>query len=239
MIKNRNAAIILLVLVIFTFHLKDVVAKDLVLRELVEITDAFEAEALQVKTWQIMIREQIDKKEMPDMMQAISQIGFSSSYTTETSKKAIKYKWNSQIEDSSIESIIMVTSKRHNTVDVIYKIESVEAGNLDQHYIEDRIHLLLENVFSEDMTKFTCVSTEVDAIINSDNLFDRMIERLDVKEIDEIDETDFIVMSGFTGKWEAAMPSLNNSMNIQLAARKGLNGKLNFTIGTPILTTEY
>lgn len=239
MIKNRSLAIILLVLVIFTFHLKDVVAKESAINELVEMIDAVEDEALQVKTWQIMIREQISKKEMPDMMQAISQSGFSSSYTTETTKNAIKYKWNSRIEDSSIESIIMITSKKQHTVDVIYKIESLEVSSLDQNDLENRVQHVLENVFSGDMTKFTCISTEVDAIIDSDDLFDRMIDRLHVKEIDEMNEKDFIVMSGYTEEWETAMPSLNKSMNIQLAARKGLNGKLNFTIGTPILTTEY
>ncbi|WP_112182188.1 MULTISPECIES: YwmB family TATA-box binding protein [Paraliobacillus] len=239
MIKNKGLAIILLVLLIFTFHLKDVVAKESATDELVEMMEAVEAEALQVKTWQIMMREQISKKEMPEIMHAINQIGFSNGYTTEKTEQATKYKWDSRKEEDRIESIIMVTSENQDTVDVIYKMESLEAGSFNQNPIEERLHLLLENVFSKDVTKFTCISTEVDAIIGSDYFFDRMIEKLDVEVIDEMNEKDFNVMSGYTDKWEAAIPSLNKSMNIQLAARKGLNGKITLTIGTPILTTEY
>lgn len=67
-----------------------------------------------------------------------------------------------------------------------------------------------------------------------------LLTKFSAKEMEQINERNFVSVSAMTDKWENSIPLGNGrSMNLHIAYRNSDNGVTTVTIGTPIITSEY
>ncbi|GGM32508.1 hypothetical protein GCM10011351_18220 [Paraliobacillus quinghaiensis] len=237
--KNKRIVMVLVLLITMTAQIQVTAVNKSSILELVDLMEIVEEQDMQVSNWQVRLKETFEKQELSAIIHNINQAGFSKTYTIEESDQMIKYIYPPLKNEHTAESLIIVVAKQHETAEVIYTIESTGNGTFQEVFVKNRIRNVMEELFSENMTKLTCVISEADDNIRSDYFFETIKENLRVQELNRLHEKDFIVISGYTEKWDATIPIWDEQMNVQVAARNDANGKTTFTLGTPILTNEY
>lgn len=237
--KQRILILVACLLVFATIQLQAGSHNDQWTKELKEITNVMQANQLSVDHWSIQLRENIDQDQLASYILSINQVFSETDMTITSSNQAKKYQWIPHKKDGIAESIIIVVSKNTSDAELIYTLTAETQRTIKQVIAASKIDIGLSKIFSDKIKKYTCASIEIDGMIDSVYFFERIQETLRVREIHRLNEPDFIVLSGYVQQWETFIPSAGDQMNIQMAARYGAEGKTTFTIGTPILTTEY
>lgn len=67
-----------------------------------------------------------------------------------------------------------------------------------------------------------------------------MMHEFDATFVEHLKEETFVSLSAYTTLWDGYLLTNDKKMNLQIALRdEGLNGEVDVSIGTPILTAEY
>ncbi|SDK14959.1 YwmB family TATA-box binding protein [Sediminibacillus albus] len=198
-------------------------------------------EELAVKQWQVVLKEQINAGQAKEIARKIETVLPASDFKIEETEVAEKIKITNLHKSSGIaETFIMVKPKQEEAATQIsYSVKGNAWNEQAKSYYSSKLGLVTNELFTESYKEFSCISLQTNGKINSVYFFEKFVEKLDVQTLDEIQEKDFTVLSGYTPIWEETIPGKDSLMNIQIAARGDVSGNTTITIGTPIIITEY
>lgn len=207
-----------------------------ILRELIDFA---EDDQLELKSWHILIKETFEEKALEEIEANLKSAGFVEAEHSKGKGNAVIKRWKRQQDYNVVETASIIQGDGTSSIDVSYQIDSKNQVYFDEHELASQLNESIGNIFTKASHNYACIRLVAGGNIDSVHFFDRIIENLSIEQINRLEEQGFTVISGYTDQWSTAIPVGDSSMNIQLASREGLGGKTTFTLGTPILTTEY
>ncbi|PEU81954.1 hypothetical protein CN394_08645 [Bacillus anthracis] len=145
------------------------------------------------------------------------------------------YKATSYKKFSSYEERVVVTWNKENTKENTFIIFEVSGAKWDPKYIERT-----NKIFSEKPIIYTCVqgvlNDKIEGVLQ--NKTNQVLKDLSARAIEQIEERAFVSVSAYNKKWDDALSTNREKINVQIAIRSTDN-KDTIVVGTPIITSEY
>ncbi|MFJ8219564.1 YwmB family TATA-box binding protein [Bacillus cereus] len=145
------------------------------------------------------------------------------------------YKATSYKKFSSYEERIVVTWSKENTKENTFIIFEVSGAKWDPKYIQKT-----NKIFSEKPIIYTCVqgvlNDKIEGVLQ--NKTNQVLKDFSARAIEQIEERAFVSVSAYNKKWDDALSTNREKINVQIAIRSTDN-KDTIVVGTPIITSEY
>ena len=145
------------------------------------------------------------------------------------------YKATSYKKFSSYEERVVVTWSKENTKENTFIIFEVSGTKWDPKYIQKT-----NKIFSEKPIIYTCVqgvlNDKIEGVLQ--NKTNQVLKDLSARAIEQIEERAFVSVSAYNKKWDDALSTNREKINVQIAIRSTDN-KDTIVVGTPIITSEY
>lgn len=145
------------------------------------------------------------------------------------------YKATSYKKLSSYEERVVVTWSKENTKENTFIIFEVSGAKWDPKYIQKT-----NKIFSEKPIIYTCVqgvlNDKIEGVLQ--NKTNQVLKDLSARAIEQIEERAFVSVSAYNKKWDDALSTNREKINVQIAIRSTDN-KDTIVVGTPIITSEY
>ncbi|MGG1607078.1 YwmB family TATA-box binding protein [Bacillus wiedmannii] len=145
------------------------------------------------------------------------------------------YKATSYKKFSSYEERVVVTWSKENTKENTFIIFEVSGAKWDPKYIKKT-----NKIFSEKPIIYTCVqgvlNDKIEGVLQ--NKTNQFLKDLSARAIEQIEERAFVSVSAYNKKWDDALSTNREKINVQIAIRSTDN-KDTIVVGTPIITSEY
>nr|WP_242216361.1 YwmB family TATA-box binding protein [Bacillus cereus group sp. BfR-BA-01351] len=145
------------------------------------------------------------------------------------------YKATSYKKFSSYEERVVVTWSKENTKENTFIIFEVSGAKWDSKYIQKT-----NKIFSEKPIIYTCVqgvlNDKIEGVLQ--NKTNQVLKDLSARAIEQIEERAFVSVSAYNKKWDDALSTNREKINVQIAIRSTDN-KDTIVVGTPIITSEY
>lgn len=145
------------------------------------------------------------------------------------------YKATSYKKFSSYEERVVVTWSKENTKENTFIIFEVSGAKWDLKYIQKT-----NKIFSEKPIIYTCVqgvlNDKIEGVLQ--NKTNQVLKDLSARAIEQIEERAFVSVSAYNKKWDDALSTNREKINVQIAIRSTDN-KDTIVVGTPIITSEY
>jgi len=153
----------------------------------------------------------------------------------ELEKSPDGYKATSYKKSSSYEERVVVTWSKENTKENTFIIFEVSGAKWDPKYIQKT-----NKIFSEKPIIYTCVqgvlNDKIEGVLQ--NKTNQVLKDLSARAIEQIEERAFVSVSAYNKKWDDALSTNREKINVQIAIRSTDN-KDTIVVGTPIITSEY
>jgi hypothetical protein len=241
--KNRMVFLALFVLVfslIFSFCPTQVEGED-VLKPLQTFAHFFEQEKMNISSWEIMMKEVIQSDQAPE--EIIQKVFPKANIEIKKTKQSIKYFSEDVHKETGLTVKVSIVQdlQQATSLHLFFAVSGHNWSKEQNQNILKKISYAKNEFFRENATIFTCMKANSSAIMNSKTVVDKFADFTNIKLLDELNEPNFTVISGF-------IPELNlntipishkENMNVQLAVRNIVKQGTTITIGTPILTIEY
>lgn len=145
------------------------------------------------------------------------------------------YKATAQKKFSSYEERLVVTWTMENTKDNTFVIYEVSGVKWDPKYIDKT------NQFFDTKPKiYTCVqgvlSDKIEGVLQ--DKLNEVLKGFSARTIEKVEERAFVSVSAYNKKWNDALSTNKEKINVQIAMRS-TNNKNTIVVGTPIITSEY
>ncbi|WP_373676124.1 YwmB family TATA-box binding protein [Bacillus anthracis] len=145
------------------------------------------------------------------------------------------YKATSYKKFSSYEERVVVTWSKENTKENTFIVFEVSGAKWDPKYIQKT-----NKIFSEKPIIYTCVqgvlNDKIEGVLQ--NKTNQVLKDLSARAIEQIEERAFVSVSAYNKKWDDALSTNREKINVQIAIRSTDN-KDTIVVGTPIITSEY
>ncbi|HFJ9404469.1 TPA: YwmB family TATA-box binding protein [Bacillus paranthracis] len=145
------------------------------------------------------------------------------------------YKATSYKKFSSYEERVVVTWSKENTKENTFIIFEVSGAKWDPKYIQKT-----NKIFSEKPIIYTCVqgvlNDKIEGVLQKKT--NQVLKDLSARAIEQIEERAFVSVSAYNKKWDDALSTNREKINVQIAIRS-TNNKDTIVVGTPIITSEY
>ncbi|PFR52055.1 hypothetical protein COK35_05605 [Bacillus cereus] len=145
------------------------------------------------------------------------------------------YKATSYKKFSSYEERVVVTWSKENTKENTFIIFEVSGAKWDPKYVKS-----MNKIFSEKPIIYTCVqgvlNDKIEGVLQ--NKTNQVLKDLSARAIEQIEERAFVSVSAYNKKWDDALSTNREKINVQIAIRSTDN-KDTIVVGTPIITSEY
>ncbi|MGX5647437.1 YwmB family TATA-box binding protein [Bacillus cereus] len=145
------------------------------------------------------------------------------------------YKATSYKKLSSYEERIVVTWSKENTKENTFIIFEVSGAKWDPKYVRN-----MNKIFSEKPIIYTCVqgvlNDKIEGVLQ--NKTNQVLKDLSARAIEQVEERAFVSVSAYNKKWDDALSTNREKINVQIAIRSTDN-KDTIVVGTPIITSEY
>ncbi|KOS23656.1 membrane protein [Bacillus anthracis] len=145
------------------------------------------------------------------------------------------YKATSYKKFSSYEERVVVTWSKENTKENTFIIFEVSGAKWDPKYIQKT-----NKIFSEKPIIYTCVqgvlNDKIEGVLQ--NKTNQVLKDLSARAIEQIEERAFVSVSAYNKKWDDALSTNREKINVEIAIRSTDN-KDTIVVGTPIITSEY
>ncbi|MHA4162800.1 YwmB family TATA-box binding protein [Bacillus cereus] len=145
------------------------------------------------------------------------------------------YKATSYKKFSSYEERVVVTWSKENTKENTFIIFEMSGAKWDPKYIQKT-----NKIFSEKPIIYTCVqgvlNDKIEGVLQ--NKTNKVLKDLSARAIEQIEERAFVSVSAYNKKWDDALSTNREKINVQIAIRSTDN-KDTIVVGTPIITSEY
>jgi TATA-box binding protein len=145
------------------------------------------------------------------------------------------YKATSYKKSSLYEERVVVTWSKENTKENTFIIFEVSGAKWDPKYVQK-----MNKIFSEKPIIYTCVQGVVNDKIEGvlQNKTNQVLKDLSARAIEQVEERAFVSVSAYNKKWNDALSTNREKINVQIAIRS-TNNKDTIVVGTPIITSEY
>ncbi|WP_407269317.1 YwmB family TATA-box binding protein [Radiobacillus sp. PE A8.2] len=234
----RNRFILLLIIALL-IPLNYIQASSLPLSEVDDIHKIIEEENLSLQEWELLIKEQVGSEQFSEVKKNIEVMFEKPLKKVKETDMMIKLQASIYANDVTESITIIIPKQDKQQFNIMYTIVGTKWNEQIEDTYNQKINSLLQRVFTENLTKFSCFTSQPDGMMNSGYLFKKLVDELNINTLSNIKENDFSVLSGYTPRWNSVIPISDEPMNVQIASRKGLGGKTTITIGTPIITNEY
>ncbi|MDA2637666.1 YwmB family TATA-box binding protein [Bacillus cereus] len=145
------------------------------------------------------------------------------------------YKATSYKKLSSYEERVVVTWSKENTKENTFIIFEVSGAKWDPKYVRN-----MNKIFSEKPIIYTCVqgvlNDKIEGVLQ--NKTNQVLKDLSARAIEQVEERAFVSVSAYNKKWDDALSTNREKINVQIAIRSTDN-KDTIVVGTPIITSEY
>lgn len=145
------------------------------------------------------------------------------------------YKATSYKKFSSYEERVVVTWSKENTKENTFIIFEVSGAKWDPKYVKN-----MNKIFNEKPIIYTCVqgvlNDKIEGVLQ--NKTNQVLKDLSARAIEQIEERAFVSVSAYNKKWDDALSTNREKINVQIAIRSTDN-KDTIVVGTPIITSEY
>lgn len=145
------------------------------------------------------------------------------------------YRATSYKKFSSYEERVVVTWSKENNKENTFIIFEVSGAKWDPKYIQKT-----NQIFSEKPIIYTCVqgvlNDKIEGVLQ--NKTNQVLKDLSARAIEQIEERAFVSVSAYNKKWDDALSTNREKINVQIAIRS-TNNKDTIVVGTPIITSEY
>ncbi|OJE50438.1 hypothetical protein BAQ48_14110 [Bacillus luti] len=145
------------------------------------------------------------------------------------------YKATSYKKFTSYEERVVVTWSKENTKENTFIIFEVSGAKWDPKYVQN-----MNKIFSEKPIIYTCVqgvlNDKIEGVLQ--NKTNQVLKDLSARAIEQIEERAFVSVSAYNKKWDDALSTNREKINVQIAIRSTDN-KDTIVVGTPIITSEY
>ncbi|MCU4991233.1 YwmB family TATA-box binding protein [Bacillus cereus] len=145
------------------------------------------------------------------------------------------YKATSYKKFSSYEERVVVTWSKENTKENTFIIFEVSGAKWDPKYVKN-----MNKIFSKKPIIYTCVqgvlNDKIEGVLQ--NKTNQVLKDLSARAIEQIEERAFVSVSAYNKKWDDALSTNREKINVQIAIRSTDN-KDTIVVGTPIITSEY
>ncbi|EEM14457.1 MULTISPECIES: YwmB family TATA-box binding protein [Bacillus] len=197
---------------------------------------ALEKNGAEVEQWSWLARE----------TRTISNIHTFQKLLNEVKEKADIQKWELETSHdgykataykkfSSYEERIVVTWSKENSKENTFIIFEVSGSKWDPKSIRE-----MDKIFSTKPTIYTCVqgvlSDKIEGVLQ--NKTNQVLKDLSARAIEKIEERAFVSVSAYNKKWNDALSTNREKINVQIAIRS-TDSKDTIVVGTPIITSEY
>lgn len=207
------------------------------------IAEGMEKQGVQINEWTLYAKKNVEQKTIANVKQMAGQYR-QYNWTFEKDEdvfKAIGIFKNKEKNMTEKLQILTTLTKDYSQSYILYEVKGM--GNQSSwEGLEDDFSKKSFDIFQETVTTFACVNGLLDDKINL-SLVEKskqFLKEFKANPIEQLQEQDFLSVSGKTPLWEDFIPTNNNEMNIQIALRTdGMGDKTTVVIGTPIITSEY
>ncbi|MHB0800013.1 YwmB family TATA-box binding protein [Bacillus thuringiensis] len=145
------------------------------------------------------------------------------------------YKATSYKKFASHEERVVVTWSKENTKENTFIIFEVSGAKWDPKYVQK-----VNEIFSEKPIIYTCVqgvlNDKIEGVLQ--NKTNQVLKDLSARAIEQVEERAFVSVSAYNKKWDDALSTNREKINVQIAIRSTDN-KDTIVVGTPIITSEY
>ncbi|MFK2797051.1 YwmB family TATA-box binding protein [Bacillus cereus] len=145
------------------------------------------------------------------------------------------YKATSYKKFASHEERVVVTWSKENTKENTFIIFEVSGAKWDPKYVQK-----VNKIFSEKPIIYTCVqgvlNDKIEGVLQ--NKTNQVLKDLSARAIEQVEERAFVSVSAYNKKWDDALSTNREKINVQIAIRSTDN-KDTIVVGTPIITSEY
>lgn len=212
-------------------------------KELLDIADFVTDNGSVVDEWTVTIKEKIHSNSSLREFQ-MSLAGKTKPIISNTTHSQIYFYENTHNYDTINVSFKVVIPKTEQPAELV----AIIAGEHWNRSLSNQYLHLLQTItnayFTKNIHVYTCLSTTESVIIDSDEFFQKVIEKFDIKNIST--QSDNInnqihkkIFYGYTQIWEKKLKINDELMNLQVVMDEKKNGKQKIIIGTPILINEY
>ena len=219
------------------------IAKDEDANEL-EAMAAFVADNdLTIESWEVTIKEKVKQDQLQDIIENLKD---SHLVSTTEDENAIKYKLRSTHKNADVSVIYSVVipkdPKFETELTAVIKGDNWSESILDIY--QEKFNFIMKQYFTDSSKRFACLTTENNAIINSDHFFNETIDKFNLKfvstQTDKINKvTNKKILYGYTPLWNQKLTIMDKPVNIQIAIKSTEKRNSKITLGTPILINEY
>ncbi|EMX0192723.1 YwmB family TATA-box binding protein [Bacillus thuringiensis] len=145
------------------------------------------------------------------------------------------YKATSYKKFASHEERVVVTWSKENTKENTFIIFEVSGAKWDPKYVQK-----VNKIFNEKPIIYTCVqgvlNDKIEGVLQ--NKTNQVLKDLSARAIEQVEERAFVSVSAYNKKWDDALSTNREKINVQIAIRSTDN-KDTIVVGTPIITSEY
>lgn len=210
--------------------------------ELIDIASAVLESGLQVDSWNVTLKEYKNDAELNRVLQELSS---SHSVSKDENENSIIY----SVTDTHKKGTISVNYNVIFPKDEAYLSELVVTiqGNIWGKDVQSTYLKIQSDItskyFTENMKRFSCMTTMPSAIIIKDYV-DNFTKKLKLQH--KTTQNDNIktmrsseIIYGYTSLWGQKITIQDEPVNVQIVTQTLGNGDVQYVIGTPILINEY
>ncbi|HDX9587187.1 TPA: YwmB family TATA-box binding protein [Bacillus pseudomycoides] len=197
---------------------------------------ALEKNGADVQRWSWLARETRTISNIHTFEKLLSQVKERANvaeWKIEQSKDG--YKATAQKKFSSYEERLVVTWTMENTKENTFVIYEVSGTKWDPKYTDKTIQ-----IFDTKPKIYTCIqgalSDKIEGVLQDKT--NEVLKDLSARTIEKIEERAFVSVSAYNKKWNDALSTNKEKINVQIAIRS-TNNKNTIVVGTPIITSEY
>ncbi|MBO9130045.1 YwmB family TATA-box binding protein [Bacillus sp. 165] len=213
--------------------------------KLAQIADVYKEKDIKLTGWSLYAREEkysvTDLHTFNELLEDVQKRSGDVKWTIE--HKEGQYKATAVKKLSNYEERLVVSATKVNTkyqTFLIYEVKGQHWDDKKKRAFSAQIRKEMDKIFSQKPTIYTCVrgvlSDNMEGVLQKQA--SQILTSFSAKPIEAVEEEAFVSVSAYTKKWNDALLTEREKMNVQVALRK-TNNKTAIVVGTPIITSEY
>ncbi|WP_373893963.1 YwmB family TATA-box binding protein [Virgibacillus sp. CBA3643] len=211
--------------------------------EMMELASVVSDSDASIGEWEVTLKEKMDTAEIQDRLIELKNRHL---VTFNEDGNSIKYSSESVHKTSgvSVSYNVIIPKEEMQDAELIAVIKGANWNtSIEENYQSIR-DTVTAKYFTNSAEVFACLTTDNDGIMKSERFLAELTERLNLQHIetqfDTVENsTHEKIIYGYTPLWDQKITIGDTPMNVQIAKLESENGGPTYTIGTPILISEY
>jgi hypothetical protein len=204
-----------------------------------QIVEVYDKNGIEVESWGMYTRETLNMGSLQDAVAYIEE-KLGTLQWEMNDKKSVALIHHS----THTERIVLATThaKNEKKIQLMYEVKGDKSDKKEWEALSKVIRKQIDNIFPVYPIIFSCVKgvfgDKIEGVLQKQA--QNLLTDFQAESIESLDEGTFVSVSAYTKKWNDALPTKKDKMNLQLGIRQDEKSeKTTITVGTPIITSEY